>query len=84
MTKIIASSVCAAMRARPIIMGIESYAEADLLRLGSRGTYRLSGVLFVNAAFISSGIQIQRNSGVKGNQVEFVPKVNIKTGLDWI
>lgn len=64
-----------------IIMGIESYAEADLLRLANGENTNWSGVLFANAAFISSDYKHSEIPGVQGNQVEFVPKVNIKTGL---
>lgn len=64
-----------------IIMGIESYAEADLLRLARGENDHWSGVLFANAAFISSEYKHSEIPGVQGNQVEFVPKVNIKTGL---
>ena len=36
---------------------------------------------FINASFISSEYTESQQSGVQGNQVEFVPDVNIKTGL---
>nr|WP_295924605.1 TonB-dependent receptor [uncultured Dyadobacter sp.] len=64
-----------------IIMGIESYAEADLLRLARGESDHWSGVLFANAALIRSDYKHSEIPGVQGNQVEFVPKVNIKTGL---
>lgn len=36
---------------------------------------------FINSSFINSEYTASEQSGVKGNQVEFVPDVNIKTGL---
>lgn len=64
-----------------IIMGVESYAEADFLRLSSPETKDWSGVLFGNAALIRSEYNRSEIPGVQGNQVEFVPKLNLKTGL---
>ncbi len=64
-----------------IIMGIESYAEADLVKLARPESSDWSGVLFANAAFIKSEYKHSEIPGVQGNQVEFVPKLNLKTGL---
>ncbi len=64
-----------------VIMGIESYAEADLLKLAQPESYDWSGVLFANVAFIHSTYKASELPGIKGKQVEFVPKVNLKTGL---
>jgi Fe(3+) dicitrate transport protein len=36
---------------------------------------------FINASFISSEYTDSKQSGVEGNEVEFVPNTNIKTGL---
>lgn len=63
------------------IMGIESYAEADFLRLARPENTDWSGVLFGNVAFIKSEYKHSEIPGVQGNQVEFVPKINLKTGL---
>lgn len=64
-----------------IITGIESYAEADFLRLALPDSKDWSGVVFSNLAFIQSEYKHSEVPGVQGNQVEFVPKVNLKTGL---
>lgn len=64
-----------------VIMGVESYAEADFLRLLKPESKELSGVLFVNLALIQSEYKVSQIAGVQGNQVEFVPKVNLKSGL---
>ena len=64
-----------------IIQGIESYGEADLIGMAYPGQNRWSGVLFSNFAFIYSEYKQSENAGVTGNEVEFVPNVNLKTGL---
>jgi Fe(3+) dicitrate transport protein len=64
-----------------VIMGIESYAEADFLRILRPKEEHFSGVLFVNAAFIQSEYKKSASTAVVGKQVEFVPKVNTKTGI---
>lgn len=64
-----------------VIMGLESYAEADLLKLGKPANQHLSSVLFGNVAFIHSVYKASQIPGIKGNKVEFVPDVNLKTGV---
>ncbi|UFH57384.1 TonB-dependent receptor domain-containing protein [Spirosoma sp. KNUC1025] len=64
-----------------VIMGLESYAEADLLRLANPLNETLSGVIFANVAFIHSTYKASEVAGVVGNQVEFVPNVNLKSGV---
>ncbi len=63
-----------------VIMGVESYAEADFLRLLKPESEELSGVLFANVALIKSEYKVSQIAGVQGNQVEFVPKINLKSG----
>ncbi|MEJ0055709.1 MAG: hypothetical protein WDN75_08710 [Bacteroidota bacterium] len=63
-----------------VIQGVESYAEADLLHvMNPAGLW--SGVIFGNVALIHSNYKKSDIPGVQGNQVEFVPDVNLKTGL---
>jgi Fe(3+) dicitrate transport protein len=64
-----------------VITGVESYAEADFLRLAFRENKNWSGVIFGNFAFIKSEYRRSEVPGVEGNEVEFVPKINLKTGL---
>ncbi|MBC7410648.1 MAG: TonB-dependent receptor [Arcicella sp.] len=64
-----------------VIMGIESYAEGDFLKLLNQRNTMLSGVLFANVALIHSAYKASEIAGITGNQVEFVPNVNIKTGM---
>ncbi|WP_254560151.1 TonB-dependent receptor domain-containing protein [Dyadobacter diqingensis] len=64
-----------------VIMGIESYAEADFHKMLVPESKDFSTVLFGNFAFIKSEYKKSIMPGVQGNQVEFVPKVNVKTGV---
>ncbi|WP_229204087.1 TonB-dependent receptor family protein [Dyadobacter alkalitolerans] len=64
-----------------IITGVESYAEADFFKLANPEEKDWSTVLFANIAFIKSEYKNSEIPGVQGNEVEFVPKVNLKTGL---
>jgi len=64
-----------------IIMGIESYGEVDILKKIMKNNENWSGVMFSNLALIHSEYKVSEIAGIKGNQVEFVPKVNLKTGL---
>lgn len=66
---------------KAIIMGIESYAEADILKKIFNTKQSWSGVIFSNLAVIKSEYVASEIAGIKGKQVEFVPKVNFKTGL---
>ncbi|HEV7349741.1 TonB-dependent receptor domain-containing protein [Telluribacter sp.] len=64
-----------------VIMGVESYVEGDFLHYLLPQRTDLSGVLFSNLALIRSEYRSSELVGVRGNQVEFVPKFNLKTGL---
>lgn len=64
-----------------IVTGVESYAEADFFRLLRTKDDRFSGVLFANAAFIQSEYARSENKLVEGKEVEFVPRINSKTGV---
>ncbi|QMW07202.1 TonB-dependent receptor domain-containing protein [Spirosoma foliorum] len=64
-----------------VIMGIESYAEGDFLRLANPANPNVSGVIFANVALIHSTYKASEISGVVGNQVEFVPNLNLKSGI---
>lgn len=64
-----------------VIMGLESYAEADFFKLMKPDDKNFSAVLFGNFALIKSEYRKSLMPGVAGNEVEFVPKVNTKTGV---
>ncbi|MDR8392497.1 TonB-dependent receptor [Aliifodinibius sp. S!AR15-10] len=63
------------------IYGLETFAEVNLYRLwaGESTSTRLS--LFSNLALITSEYAESETSGIEGNEVELVPKVNFKTGV---
>jgi Fe(3+) dicitrate transport protein len=63
-----------------VIMGVESYGEADLLHYLLPKVPGLSGVVFGNLALIRSEYRASELAGVRGREVEFVPKVNLKSG----
>lgn len=64
-----------------LISGVESYVESNVLGLIYPAQKSWSGVVFVNAALIYSTYYKSDLPGVKGKEVEFVPTVNLKTGL---
>ncbi|GAA3997922.1 TonB-dependent receptor [Hymenobacter fastidiosus] len=68
---------------RALILGVESYAEADLLRVlrpgAGPGRWRWS--TFGNVSLIRSRYTQSKNQEIIGNQVEFVPDVNLKAGM---
>ncbi|GAA4385033.1 TonB-dependent receptor [Hymenobacter koreensis] len=66
---------------RALILGVESYAEADVLRLVQPETGRWSVATFGNLALVRGRYTQSEEQGVKGNNVEFIPTVNLKTGL---
>lgn len=61
-----------------IIFGLESYVEADIIKLLNDNT-NWTGVIFANTAFIKSEYK-KSIPGIQGNQVEFVPDLNLKSG----
>ncbi len=63
------------------IYGLESFAELDLYKLlvARSGATRLS--VFTNLALITADYARSEEFGIEGNDVELVPKMNLKTGL---
>jgi Fe(3+) dicitrate transport protein len=66
---------------RAVIQGVEAYGEADVIGLAFRGITKWSTVLFNNIAFINSTYKSSESPGVVGKEVEFVPRINLKSGL---
>ena len=64
-----------------IIHGLEAYGEADLVGLVYPQQDLWSGVLFNNIALIGSEYRKSELTGVTGKEVEFVPEVNLKSGV---
>ena len=70
---------------RALIVGVEAYGEVELLHLRGApaagtpaGPWQWSA--FGNVALIRSRYVTSQITGVQGNQVEFVPAVNLKAG----
>ncbi|SHG52950.1 Fe(3+) dicitrate transport protein [Salegentibacter echinorum] len=65
------------------IYGLETFADWDLKNtfFKQAKNYRLN--LFVNTAFTNSEYTASEENNVEGNQVEFIPSVNLKTGLNF-
>ena len=63
-----------------VLYGVESLFDFNLKKiLKLNNEFSLN--YFINSSFTNSEYTSSEQSGVKGNQVEFVPEVNIKTGL---
>jgi Fe(3+) dicitrate transport protein len=65
---------------RALILGVESYGEAELLKQESTESGRWQLSAFGNVALIRGRYVESQLPDVKGSQVEFVPAVNLKTG----
>lgn len=62
------------------ILGIESLIDFNLKKILNM-TNQYSFNVFINSSFINSEYTDSNANGVEGNKVEFVPDVNIKTGV---
>lgn len=63
-----------------VMYGVESLFDLNLKKLiGLNSQFSLN--YFINSSFINSEYTSSEKSGVTGNKVEFVPEVNIKTGM---
>ena len=63
--------------------GIESLAELNMLSLLGSDSQNARLVLFANTAVTQSEYLESDVPGVEGNEVEFVPALNLKTGLSF-
>lgn len=64
-----------------VIRGLEAYGEADVLGLAFPHQDLWSAVVFHNIAVIGSYYRSSELAGVEGNNVEFVPTINLKSGM---
>lgn len=64
-----------------VIQGVEAYGEIDLIGYRYPQQDVWSGVVFNNIALIHSTYKASEVPGVAGNKVEFVPDLNLKSGL---
>lgn len=65
------------------IYGLETFAEIDIYRLLFHNSSDRRLAFFSNLALINSEYVNSQISGIEGNEVELVPKVNFKTGLTY-
>ncbi|WP_035564745.1 TonB-dependent receptor [Hymenobacter sp. IS2118] len=65
---------------RALIIGVETYAEVELLSQALREAGRWQFSAFSNVALIRGRYVQSELVGVEGNRVEFVPDVNLKAG----
>lgn len=66
---------------RAVVKGLEAYGEVDVIGFLDPNQVGWSTVIFSNIALIKSQYRRSEEPGVIGKQVEFVPKVNLKTGV---
>jgi Fe(3+) dicitrate transport protein len=64
-----------------IISGIEAYGEMDVFGLLRPHQDRWSLVGFANVAFIRSNYKTSNSPNVEGKKVEFIPDINLKSGI---
>ena len=65
------------------IIGLESFADINISNLLSKQPKDYSLKWFVNAAFTHSRYTSSDENNVVGRRVEFVPQVNLKTGINY-
>lgn len=64
-----------------VMVGVECYAEYDVMKLILPATKKWHGSIFTNTAVIRSEYVKSNITAVQGNEVEFVPKLNMKAGV---
>lgn len=65
------------------ILGIESFAELNILEWLNLRIPHTRMAVFTNLALIQATYVDARESGIEGNEVELVPGVNFKTGFSY-
>lgn len=65
------------------IYGLETFADWNLKKTFFRPAENHIARLFVNAAFTKSEYISSQQNNVEGNQVEFIPEINLKTGFNF-
>lgn len=65
------------------IYGLETFADWNLKNTFFEQADDVIAGIFVNAAFTDSEYLSSQQNNVEGNQVEFIPAVNLKTGLNF-
>ncbi len=65
------------------IFGLESFADLNLKSLFFKNSQKAKLNYFINLALTRSEYTKSEQTNVEGNQVEFIPNVNLKTGLSF-
>ncbi len=65
------------------IYGLETFADWNIANTFFGPDNNYLGNLFINAAFTNSEYTYSEQTHLEGNQVEFIPAVNLKTGLSF-
>ncbi|WP_343485736.1 TonB-dependent receptor [Allomuricauda sp. d1] len=65
------------------IYGLESFADVNLKSILFPGSEKAKLNYFVNLALTNSEYTQSEQNNVEGNQVEFIPEINLKTGLSF-
>lgn len=63
-----------------VIYGLETLVDFNLIKLFDID-YDYAASLFVNTSFIDSNYKSSSINGITGKKVEFVPRINLKSGL---
>jgi Fe(3+) dicitrate transport protein len=63
------------------IYGLEGFTDLDLAEIAFRSAEKFRLNYFINLALTQSEYTKSEQNNVEGNQVEFIPLVNLKTGL---
>ncbi|MCL6272725.1 TonB-dependent receptor [Muricauda sp. 2012CJ35-5] len=66
---------------RAFMYGLESFSDLNLKEFLLPGNEKVRLNYFLNLALTNSEYLSSEENNVEGNQVEFIPKVNLKTGL---
>ncbi len=65
------------------IYGLETFADVNLKEVVTPSSEKLKLNYFLNVALTDSEYTASEENNVKGNQVEFIPQINLKTGLNF-
>lgn len=65
------------------IYGLETFADWNIKNTFFEGADNFIAGAFINAAFTKSEYTSSEENNVQGNEVEFIPAVNLKTGMNF-
>ncbi len=63
--------------------GLESFLDWNLKKTFAPGAERVRANVYLNLALTDSEYLDSEETGVEGNRVEFIPRINMKTGLQF-